>query len=174
MGTVRRYLLRHIASILLLPFNALIVIPGVLIALTHDSDPGWGFKGPWAYLPLLTGLGLAAGGLWLMYQAISLFFRVGKGTLAPWDPPTTFVAQGIYRHVRNPMISGVLLVLLGEAAVLGSLSVFAWFASWSLSNLIYMPVVEEPALERRFGEPYRVYRANVPRWIPRLTPWRQP
>ena len=103
MTPERRYLLRHIASILLLPFNALIVIPGVLISSTHDSDPGWGFKGPWAYLPILTGLGLAAGDLWLMYQAIS-FFRVGKGTLAPWDPPTTFVVR-IYRHVRNPMIS---------------------------------------------------------------------
>jgi protein-S-isoprenylcysteine O-methyltransferase Ste14 len=33
---------------------------------------------------------------------------------------------------------------------------------------------EEVALERRFGEAYRRYKQNVPRWIPRLTPYRDP
>lgn len=31
--------------------------------------------------------------------------------------------------------------------------------------------VEEPGLERRFGDGYRTYRLDVPRWVPRLTPW---
>jgi protein-S-isoprenylcysteine O-methyltransferase Ste14 len=34
-------------------------------------------------------------------------------------------------------------------------------------NLIYIPLVEEPRLERRFGKDYRLYQQNVPRWIPR-------
>jgi protein-S-isoprenylcysteine O-methyltransferase Ste14 len=38
-------------------------------------------------------------------------------------------------------------------------------------NLVYIPLVEEPGLERRFGEPYREYRAHVRRILPRLRPW---
>jgi protein-S-isoprenylcysteine O-methyltransferase Ste14 len=41
-------------------------------------------------------------------------------------------------------------------------------------NLVYMPLVEEPGLERRFGEAYARYRRNVPGWIPRLKPWTLP
>lgn len=35
----------------------------------------------------------------------------------------------------------------------------------------YIPLLEEPGLERRFGAAYRLYRRIVPRWIPRLRPW---
>ena len=174
MNRQRRYLLRHLISILILPGNALIVIPTVILLWAQDGHPGWGLEPPLAYLPRVFGAGLIVGGLWLMYRTISLFFSIGEGTLAPWDPPTRFVVQGIYRHVRNPMIVGVLTVLLGEAVLFGSVSLFAWFAFWALCNMIYMPLMEEPSLARRFGEPYRTYRANVPRWIPRLSAWQQP
>jgi protein-S-isoprenylcysteine O-methyltransferase Ste14 len=174
VGRDRRYLLRHLASILLLPFNALVLIPTLILLWTRDSDPGWGFEPPLGYLPAIVGAGVVVAGLWLMYRTIALFFGVGEGTLAPWDPPRKFVVQGIYRHVRNPMMLGVLSVLLGQAILFGSPGLFAWFAFWSLCNMIYIPLLEEPVLERRFGEPYRLYRANVPRWIPRLSPWRQP
>jgi protein-S-isoprenylcysteine O-methyltransferase Ste14 len=73
--------------------------------------------------------------------------------------------------MRNPMISGVLSILLGEAAVGCSPALFFWFAAFCLANLIYIPFMEEPALEVRFGQDYRLYKANVPRWIPRLKAW---
>ena len=38
-------------------------------------------------------------------------------------------------------------------------------------NALYLPLVEEPALRRRFGADYDRYTANVRRWIPRLRPW---
>jgi protein-S-isoprenylcysteine O-methyltransferase Ste14 len=79
--------------------------------------------------------------------------------------------RGPYRHVRNPMISGVFAVLLGEAALLGSLPLLAWAAAFAAANTIWMPLVEEPGLVRRFGADYEAYRANVPRWVPRLRPW---
>jgi protein-S-isoprenylcysteine O-methyltransferase Ste14 len=81
------------------------------------------------------------------------------------------VVQGPYRHVRNPMISGVLGVLLGESALLGSLPLLAWSGVFWLANAVYIPLVEERGLEDRFGDDYRAYREHVPRWLPRLSPW---
>ena len=106
-----------------------------------------------------------------MIWTATLFARIGKGTLAPWDPTARLVVAGPYRHVRNPMISGVLAVLLGEAALFGSLPLLVWFGAVFALNAIYFPLVEEPGLRERFGEDYERYRANVPRWLPRFRPW---
>ena len=101
-----------------------------------------------------------------------LFVRVGRGTLAPWDPTATLVVQGPYRHVRNPMISGVLFLLLGEAVLLGSWPLVAWFAAVAAVNAVYLPLVEEPGLVSRYGADYERYREAVPRWVPRLRAWK--
>jgi protein-S-isoprenylcysteine O-methyltransferase Ste14 len=103
-----------------------------------------------------------------------LFVTVGQGTPAPWDPPNKLVVHGPYRHVRNPMITSVLLMLAGEAVFLQSWVLAGWLLVFFLANAIYFPLSEEKALERRFGDQYRVYKANVPRWLPRLRPWHQP
>jgi protein-S-isoprenylcysteine O-methyltransferase Ste14 len=69
------------------------------------------------------------------------------------------------------MISGVLSILLGEAALFGSTAVLVWFLAFFAFQAVYMPMIEERGLTRRFGEDYLVYKRNVPRWMPRLTPW---
>ena len=79
--------------------------------------------------------------------------------------------QGVYRHVRNPMISGVVLVLLGESLLPASLPLFWWFLVFAIVNATYIPLSEEPGLVKRFGEDYRCYKQSVPRWVPRWTPW---
>ncbi|HEX2204566.1 MAG TPA: isoprenylcysteine carboxylmethyltransferase family protein [Longimicrobium sp.] len=107
----------------------------------------------------------------LVAVTVRHFATRGRGTLAPWDPPARLVVAGVYRHVRNPMITDVGLVLLGETLALRSPALLAWTLFFSALNATYIPLVEEPGLERRFGEPYRVYRRHVPRWIPRRTPW---
>lgn len=124
-------------------------------------------------MPLILASGLLGLGLVLFVSTVGLFARVGKGTLAPWDATRRLVVRGVYRHVRNPMIVGVMCVLLGEATLLGSLPLLGWFALFLLANALYIPLVEEPGLERRFGTDYRFYKRNVPRWIPRLRPWRR-
>jgi protein-S-isoprenylcysteine O-methyltransferase Ste14 len=69
------------------------------------------------------------------------------------------------------MIAGVFCVLLGEAVLAASLPLLEWFAAFVLVNAVYIPLAEEPGLVRRFGEQYLTYKANVPRWIPRLRAW---
>jgi protein-S-isoprenylcysteine O-methyltransferase Ste14 len=151
---------RHLLAICLLPG----VVAGVIPALLVDELASWP-------LVVLGGL-VAALGLTLIVQTVALFATVGDGTLAPWDPTTRLVVRGPYRRVRNPMISGVLCVLLGETLLFGSTALLAWLAIVFAVNAIYFPLVEEPGLRRRFGADYEAYRAAVPRWLPRLRPWR--
>jgi protein-S-isoprenylcysteine O-methyltransferase Ste14 len=69
------------------------------------------------------------------------------------------------------MISGVIFILFGQAFVLLSLPHGVWAAAFLSLNLLYIPLMEEPQLERRFGESYREYRRHVRRVLPRLRPW---
>ena len=155
--------LRHLLAIGLLPGMVAGVVPALILA--GDELAAW---------PLIVlGGAMLALGLALIVQTVALFATVGKGTLAPWDPTARLVVRGPYRRVRNPMISGVLCVLLGEALLFGSIAVLAWFAFVFALNAVWFPLVEEPGLRRRFGADYEAYRAAVPRWLPRLRPWQE-
>ena len=70
----------------------------------------------------------------------------------------------------NPMITGLCLVLLGEALLVASLPLLGLFAIGVIVNIIYIPLSEEPGLARRLGDDSLAYQRNVPTWIPRLTP----
>ena len=72
------------------------------------------------------------------------------------------------------MITSVLVMLAAESLVFDSWHLAAWTVTFFFVNMVYFARVEEPGLERRFGDTYRQYRANVPRWIPRLRPWGPP
>jgi protein-S-isoprenylcysteine O-methyltransferase Ste14 len=165
-------ILRHLRAITLLPFMATVVIPGLIVFFFRTMYLGWGLPPVLWVLPFLFGALLICLGLGLFGWTVLLFADVGQGTLAPWDPTQHLVVRGPYQHVRNPMISGVLAILLGEAALLGSLPVFCWFLLFFALNQLYIPRFEEPGLEERFGEEYRRYKQHVPRWIPRPGPWR--
>jgi protein-S-isoprenylcysteine O-methyltransferase Ste14 len=166
-------LLRHLLAVLLLPLVVLAVVPGWLLRSPHVTaiDSRWDGVSLMAWAPRLAGIALFLAGFALFAWCISLFARVGRGTLAPWDPTQRLVAVGPYRYVRNPMISGVVAMLFGEALISGSWAIAVWAGAFLLINHTYFLLAEEPGLERRFGESYRAFKSNVPRWIPRRTPW---
>ena len=114
-------------------------------------------------------LGLAAIGIGvvLLGTCIWEFARRGRGTLAPVDPPTTLVVQGLYRYVRNPMYLSVTMIVLGEVLLTGSRALLAYWAVWFLAVNLFVIGYEEPTLRRRFGTTYDRYRATVGRWVPR-------
>lgn len=162
-------LLRQICAIVALPGIVAVVVP-VWIARTYDvAWPKPGTVG--AAFRLGIGALLLAVGLTLFSTCLYYFWSKGRGTLAPWDPPRRFVVEGPYRFVRNPMISGVLFMLFGEAAALQSPPHAVWAGAFLVINLTYIPLFEEPQLAARFGAPYRAYTRQVRRFVPRLTPW---
>jgi protein-S-isoprenylcysteine O-methyltransferase Ste14 len=110
-------------------------------------------------------VGVAGGALALW--CVLAFAFVGKGTPAPFDPPRALVVRGPYRHVRNPMYLGAAVALGGAALFYRSLPLLGYVGVFLLATHAFVVWYEEPALERRFGEAYRTYRAAVRRWLPR-------
>jgi protein-S-isoprenylcysteine O-methyltransferase Ste14 len=168
----RRLWWRQLISILLFPVTMTLVIPALIVTAADARTPDLGS-------PLVVGLVTAgglliAGGLGLWTWTVVLFHRVGKGTLGVGDvmgEPVHLVVRGPYRHVRNPMITGVLCILLGEAAVTASGWLLLWFAIFSAFQVIAIRFWEEPHLVKRYGSEYVDYRRNVARWIPRISAW---
>ncbi len=161
-------MLAHVRAALALPVTVTALIPTLL--WLSGARP-IAAAAPVGALAAGTGGLLIAAGLAMLLWTVRLFARVGDGTLAPWDPPRRLVLRGPYRHVRNPMITGVLAILLGEAVAFRSPVLLYWFAGAALVNAVYLPLVEEPQLRRRFGADYVRYARHVPRWIPRVRPW---
>ncbi|HEV8364664.1 MAG TPA: isoprenylcysteine carboxylmethyltransferase family protein [Gemmatimonadaceae bacterium] len=162
-------LLRHLLSVAALPFMVTIVIP-VWLARRNAVTVGVAGSVPPMLLQVV-GVGVLGIGLALFASSLRRFATEGEGTLAPWDPPRRLVVRGPYRYVRNPMISGVLLILFAEAMLLLSRAHLMWALTFLAMNALWIPLFEEPQLAGRFGEDYEEYRRNVPRLVPRLRPW---
>ena len=156
----------------LVPAVFLFAIPGLLVYLSGSIDIGWSLPQPIFWLPVILGLALGLAGLGLMIWTGWLFWMEGKGTVLPLDPTKKLVVVGPYRYVRNPMYSGGFMVLFGEAILLGSIAVLVFAVMMPLAPLVYVPLKEERDLEKHFGKEYLVYKAHVPRWVPRLKPWK--
>jgi protein-S-isoprenylcysteine O-methyltransferase Ste14 len=153
-------LAKHLFS-LILPITVLIIVPLCIENNTEvKSTTTFG-----------VGIVFIALGLFLLTTTISMFAQFGKGTLAPWSPTKKLVIRGIYRYVRNPMIIGVLAILIGESIAIQSINILIWAGIFFIVNNLFFIIYEEPNLHQKFGDDYKEYRENVPRWIPRIKPY---
>lgn len=152
----------------------LVLAPGFFVVLV----PFWISR--WRILPPLLGFTgfrvvgvlLMAAGLPVLVESFARFAVQGLGTPAPVFPPQHLVVKGFYRYVRNPMYVAVVSMVAGQGLLFGNLSLLVYgFFAW-LATFLFVVGYEEPTLRRTFGMEYDTYRANVPRWIPRLTGWR--
>jgi protein-S-isoprenylcysteine O-methyltransferase Ste14 len=122
-------------------------------------------------IQMVTGILAGLSGLTLLVTSIVLMIRIAQSTVMPWEPSQNLVLQGPYRYLRNPMILGVIILLIGEALILSSWGIAILAGAFFIGNTAYFIYFEEPGLEAQFGEAYRRYKTNVPRWLPRLKPW---
>ena len=164
-----KLLIRTLFS-LILPVTITVIIP-VFVILGFNNHL-LAFDSALFGAMLVIGTFLIVLGLGFVIYTNQAFFRIGNGTLAPWDPPKKLVVAGAYKYVRNPMISGVLMIVLGEALIFASIELFILFVLFFIVNHVYFVYSEEPGLVKRFGDDYILYKKNVPRWIPRLKPWK--
>jgi protein-S-isoprenylcysteine O-methyltransferase Ste14 len=137
-----------------------VVVGGVLPWLLLPIDR-WRTSGTWFGLPVL------GCGIFVLLWCVRDFYIIGKGTLAPWDPPKRLVVVGLYRIVRNPMYVGVLGVVLGWSLVAGSPLLAIYAAVLAIGFHLRVVLYEEPVLRRQFGDDWTRYRAAINRWLPK-------
>ncbi len=150
------------------------VAPSVLAGLIPLSITHWEFRPPFFDLQAtrVVGMLLIAAGLPALIDSFARFALQGLGTPAPVAPPLNLVVTGLYRYVRNPIYVALVAVILGQAALFGDQRLLAYGVLMWLAFHVFVVGYEEPVLAGSFGTEYEDFRANVPRWIPRLTPWR--
>lgn len=158
-------ILKHLRDIILLPFTVTFIIPYLLLNSTDQFIPH--------YISIkIVGWLIAVAGSALFVYTVFLFKTIGQGTLAPWSPTQKLIVEGPYRYCRNPMISGVFFMLLGESLMLYSIYILAWTVLFFIINTFYFILIEEPGLMQRFGGDYLRYKKHVPRWLPKVRPYR--
>jgi protein-S-isoprenylcysteine O-methyltransferase Ste14 len=144
---------------------------GWLIGYLRPLDVSLGVELPaWVQIPGIVAV--AAGTVLVLICGVMLSTR-GIGTLRgeEWFMPREFVATGPFKFVRNPMSLGGAVLMAGIALSHRSALGLGLAAALFLVFHLVVVLLEEPGLEKRFGDSYRKYRQNVPRWLPRITPW---
>lgn len=122
---------------------------------------------------IFVGLGLTGVGVFLCGSCAAFFLRA-RGTPVPFNPPRELVTTGPYARVRNPMLTGLFVILFGVGILLHSTAlVFLVMPVFIVANVVELRLVEEPELERRFGAVYTEYRREVPMFIPVLRLFRR-
>ena len=148
-----------------------VILLVILASLAADRLLGLPALASWP-MALYAGLPMVAAGAALWLWSVLQFVRA-KGTPIPLNPPSRLVQEGPYRYVRNPMLAGVFIMLLGLGVLFRSWSLTVIFTPlFILCALFEFKLIEEPELERRLGDAYREYRSRTPMLIPRWRPSR--
>ena len=149
--------------------------PGTVAGLVPWWISGWNVQPPFLGLFSLRVVGvlLVCAGVAILLDSFVRFAIQGVGTPAPIFPTSHLVVTGLYRYVRNPMYLAVVSAIMGQGLILGSVAVLGYGTAVWLFTYLFVLAYEEPTLRKTFGVEYERYRASVPRWIPRLSPWRR-
>jgi protein-S-isoprenylcysteine O-methyltransferase Ste14 len=146
---------------------------GWLTGYLRSLDVSLGVQLPaWVRVPGIVALSAGAA---LVLICGGMLSTLGIGTLRgeEWFMPRDFVATGPFRFVRNPMSLGGAVLMTGIALCHRSALGLGLAAALFVVFHLVVVCLEEPGLEKRFGDSYREYRRNVPRWVPRITPWKR-
>ena len=151
-----------------------VVAPCTVAGLVPWSITDWQLQPPFLGLELTRGIGaiMILTGVLGLVDAFARFALQGLGTPAPIAPTRNLVVTGLYRHVRNPIYVAVVAIILGQAVLMGESRLIVYGALLWLAFHVFVVAYEEPTLELTFGSEYEAFRTAVPRWIPRMTPWR--
>ena len=149
-----------------------LVAPAMLAGVIPWWVTHWECRPPFlaADATRLAGLALIIAGVPGVLDSFARFALQGLGTPAPIAPPSKLVVSGLYRYVRNPIYVSVVAVILGQGLLFADWRLLVYGALlWLFFHMVVI-AFEEPTLRQSFGAEYESYCANVPRWLPRLTP----
>jgi protein-S-isoprenylcysteine O-methyltransferase Ste14 len=102
--------------------------------------------------------------IWCVWR----FFKA-KGTPVPINPPPKLIIDGPYVYTRNPMMTGVFMILIGIGILFRSISLtFIITPMFVFISILEFKYIEEPELEKRFGKEYCEYKERTPIIIPKI------
>jgi len=160
----------YLKVVLILPGNVLITIPLLIFLFTRNSY-SYDLVSPYSFLFYAAMFLLVLGLLLAIWSVRTFYTKGGEGTPGPWRPVSNLIISGPYRYVRNPMILGVVDLLLFESALFASIPLFLWAMFFFVGNIIYFKTFEEKELTKRFGTDYEVYKNKVSMLFPKFTPY---
>jgi protein-S-isoprenylcysteine O-methyltransferase Ste14 len=142
-----------------------VVIFGTITSQVRRLDPLISIPlPPWM---AVGGVVLIVAGAALAFACFGLFSA--SGALSPsrhFPDPQVFISWGPDKYVRNPMTKGAWTVLCGWGFYKLSPSILLFALLMAVVMHLFIVFVEEPRVERRFGESYREYKRRVNRWVP--------
>jgi protein-S-isoprenylcysteine O-methyltransferase Ste14 len=152
----------------------LVIAPGCVAGLVPWRISHWRVEAPFLGMLLFRPVGgmLITLGVIGVLDSFARFALQGVGTPAPVFATRHLVVTGLYRYVRNPMYIAVVITILGQGLILGTVTLLEYCGLVWLLFHVFVLIYEEPTLRASFGSEYQSFCANVPRWIPRSTPWR--
>jgi protein-S-isoprenylcysteine O-methyltransferase Ste14 len=103
----------------------------------------------------------------LLYPHLNIRVLLGLSELAPDRYQSRLITTGLYARLRHPRYVQIALGSLGCALIANYLASYLIFALW-LPGIYLIVVLEERELRQRFGEAYRTYCGQVPRFVPRF------
>lgn len=119
---------------------------------------------------ILLSIPLVFLGIFLIHWSQSHFFKA-KGTPIAFNPPPKLVTNGPYAYARNPMLSGIFILLGGFGIAFGSISLlFIFIPLFIFVHVAEVKILEEPELEKRLGRDYLEYKKRTPMFFPRSWP----
>ena len=149
-----------------------LVAPATVAGWVPYAISGWRFGSPFvAPAERVVGGILVLIAVAALIECFARFAFVGRGTPAPILPTESLVVSGLYRHTRNPMYVAVVAAIAGQALLFSQPLLLAYAGAMWLIFHLFVIGFEEPTLERQFTG-YQEYCAQVPRWLPRIRPWR--
>jgi len=149
----------------------LVVPVTVAGALPWLLTGGYADRLPGSWLVAVICIVVIAGAVAMLLYSFAHFALKGRGTPAPIAPTENLVVSGPYRYVRNPMYVAVITIILAQALLFGSSAVLIYGLVVAASVFGFTRLYEEPTLSETHGAAYARYRAAVPGWWPRVTPW---
>ena len=158
-------LVKTIIFTVLVPGTVTIILPYLFLTNQIISPRCPSLNNPFSYLAIC---GIVMG------AAVSLkcawdFALKGRGTPSPVDPPKELLVRGPYRYMRNPMYTGIILILFGEALLFCSRHLLLYGIVMLAAFHLFVILYEEPALTKKFGDSYQNYCQDVPRWLPKFS-----
>jgi protein-S-isoprenylcysteine O-methyltransferase Ste14 len=86
-------------------------------------------------------------------------------TVKPFEESTRLITTGVYKYSRNPMYLGMILIMIGVALLMGSLTPYIIVAVFIVAIEQVFIRAEESTLHEKFGHDWTAYREKVRRWL---------